>query len=208
MTPRFCSECGKALENNPKFCTGCGKSAITLSEAQIDIQTATGSKGLSTGAKITLSISALFLGFLFLSFLTEERQVVVEPDSGYSQAVGFEFELKDSWSFCIESYQGNVQCSIWGLWGNQGDGPLEVRGYVYLKAGNKTYKAIAPQAENEIQYATFTLNPGDRNKGGASFDVPNGTYIEKLFIGPNSEFEDAEFVLEINRLATKSGLTR
>lgn len=212
MGNKFCTECGQLLESNPKFCPACGKAnQEPLGQEALPVSDTPRTPKINNGVKITLAISAFFLFALVVEATTGtgERSAPQEKASVVNKNSDFGFQLRDDWSFCFDRFQStNVQCSIWGLWSNSGNLPLEVSGTIYMKSGNRVYEAIAPQSENEIQFANFTINPGEKLKGGSSFDVPDGTFVEKLFIGFSPNFEEADFVLNINRTATSKGLKR
>jgi hypothetical protein len=115
--------------------------------------------------------------------------------------------FKKEWSYCVPTFSpSSVECSIWGLWSYDGRVPYDVIGYFYALADGNVYRAMEPQNVDELSYVSKTFSPGARVHGGASFEFPEGAYIEKIFIGNSYNWRSASVVFDVNAYARSTGI--
>lgn len=80
------------------------------------------------------------------------------------------------------------------------DSPQRISGTIYGYADDKVYKA-SNWLTNSIDVYEDTLNPGETKGSVVAFDIPNGSTLTKVFVGPTSDPNDAIMTLELNLLA-------
>ena len=78
--------------------------------------------------------------------------------------------------------------------------PQRISGTIYGYADGKVYKA-ANWLTNSIDVYEDTLNPGEIRGSVVAFDIPKGSTLTKVFVGPTSDPNDAIMTLELNLLA-------
>lgn len=83
---------------------------------------------------------------------------------------------------------------------NISDSPQRISGTIYGYADNKVYKA-SNWLTNSIDFYEDTLNPGETKGSVVAFDIPTGSTLTKVFVGPTSDPNDAIMTLELNLLA-------
>ena len=80
------------------------------------------------------------------------------------------------------------------------DIPQRISGTIYGFADGKVYKA-SDWLTNSIDFYEDTLNPGETKGSVVAFDIPTGSTLTKVFVGPTSDPKDAIMTLELNLLA-------
>jgi hypothetical protein len=80
------------------------------------------------------------------------------------------------------------------------DIPQRITGTIYGYADGKVYKA-SNWLTNSIDFYEDTLNPGETKGSVIAFDIPKGSTLTKVFVGPTSDPNDAIMTLELNLLA-------
>jgi hypothetical protein len=80
------------------------------------------------------------------------------------------------------------------------DIPQRITGTIYGFADGKVYKA-SDWLTNSIDFYEDTLNPGETKGSVVAFDIPTGSTLTKVFVGPTSDPNDAIMTLELNLLA-------
>ncbi len=80
------------------------------------------------------------------------------------------------------------------------DIPQRITGTIYGYADGKVYKA-SDWLTNSIDFYEDTLNPGETKGSVVAFDIPTGSTLTKVFVGPTSDPKDAIMTLELNLLA-------
>jgi hypothetical protein len=78
--------------------------------------------------------------------------------------------------------------------------PQRITGTIYGYADGKVYKA-SDWLTNSIDFYEDTLNPGETKGSVVAFDIPTGSTLTKVFVGPTSDPKDAIMTLELNLLA-------
>ena len=80
------------------------------------------------------------------------------------------------------------------------NGPQRISGTIYGYADGKVYKA-SNWLTNSIDFYEDTLNPGETKGSVVAFDIPKGSTLTKVFVGPTSDPNDSIMTLELNLLA-------
>lgn len=78
--------------------------------------------------------------------------------------------------------------------------PQRISGTIYGYADGKVYKA-SDWLTNSIDFYEDTLNPEETKGSVVAFDIPKGSTLTKVFVGPTSDPKDAIMTLELNLLA-------